>query len=351
LTAPRTGTYILSFTPNTIYRQETLSVDGKQLINDPGTPPVSTYTASVHFAVGSTHHLVISGSSADLSWITPDVVQPQLVAAAAAAASAHTAVVVVGDDQESEAADRASLDLPSAQNALIAAVAAVNPRTIVVVEAGAAVAMPWLSSVDAVVDQWYPGQTDGRSLAAVLFGSVDPSGHLPVTFPASLARSPVSSPSRFPGVSGKVRYTEGRNIGYRWWVDTGHKPLFPFGYGLSYTRFRFGRPAVKVAGSASSPVVTVRERVTNTGHVAGADVAQLYLAFPARVHEPKRQLAAYHRVSLKAGKHVTITFRIHGLQLSYFAAHGWTIPAGHFHVYVGDSSARAQLGPAVSFRL
>ncbi len=351
LTAPQTGTYILSFTPGTIYQQVILSVDGVPLLSDPNTGPVSTYTASVHLRAGSKHTLTIAGPSGTLTWMTPSVVHPPIAAAAAAAAKAKTAVVVVGDGQESEAADRASLALPSAQDALIDAVAAANPHTIVVVEAGAAVAMPWLSKVEAVVDQWYPGQTDGTSLAAVLFGAVNPSGHLPVTFPASMAKTPVAARSRFPGVRGQVHYTEGRNIGYRWWIDTHHRPLFPFGFGLSYTRFRYGTPRVTVGGPASAPVVTVIERITNVGHVAGADVAQVYLGFPKAVHEPDRQLVAYQRASLRPGQSAFAVFTLRGLALAYFAKHGWRIPAGRFRVLVGDSSASAQLSQPVRFRL
>jgi beta-glucosidase len=351
LTAPQTGTYIFGFTPSGIYQQVTLSVDGVPLINNAGTPPVSTYTAAVHFTAGSTHRIAFSGPSNALSWVTPNVVQPLINAAASAAAAAKTAVVVVGDDQESEAADRASLALPSAQNALIDAVATANPHTVVVVEAGAALAMPWLSKVSAVVDQWYSGQTDGNSLAAVLFGEVNPSGHLPVTFPTSLAHTPVSSPSRFPGVNGRVHYTEGRNIGYRWWIDTHHKPLFPFGYGLSYTTFHYSKPVVRVSHRGASPVVTVREVVKNTGKVAGADVAQLYLGFPASAGEPERQLESYQRVNLRPGRSAVAMFRLSGLQLAYFTHAHWLTPSGRYRVYVGDSAAAGQLSAAVPFRL
>jgi beta-glucosidase len=351
LTAPQTGTYVFSFVANTIYSQVTLSVDGVPLITNAGTSPVSTYTASLHLTAGSQHQLRISGPAAALSWATPDVVAPPIAAAVTAASHAKTAVVVVSDDQESEGADRASLALPSSQDALIRAVAAANPHTVVVVEAGAAVVMPWLSKVAAVVDQWYAGQTDGSSLAAVLFGAVNPSGHLPVTFPASMAKTPVAAPSRFPGVNGKVHYSEGRDIGYRWWIDKHHTPLFPFGFGLSYTTFHYGKPTVGVDRHGRSPVVTVRETIKNTGHVGGADVAQLYLGLPRSVGEPARQLEAYQRVNLRAGARATVTFRLRGLQLAYFTHGRWRIPAGRLRVYVGDSAAAAQLSAAVPFRL
>ena len=151
-------------------------------------------------------------------------------------------MVVVSDDTESEAADRASLNLPSAQDELISAVAAVNPHTVVVVDAGAPVAMPWLSQVGAVLDAWYPGESNGTALAAVLFGKVDPGGHLPVTFPQSLSQVPASSPSQFPGVNGQVNYSEGIDVGYRYYDANSETPLFPFGYGLSYTSVQVQPP-------------------------------------------------------------------------------------------------------------
>jgi beta-glucosidase len=125
-------------------------------------------------------------------------------------------VVVVADDTETEAADRPNLNLPWAQDELIQAVAAANPHTVVVIDAGAPVAMPWAGQVASIVDAWYPGQTSGTSLADILFGKVDPSGHLPVTFPASLADVPANTAQQFPGTNGQVLYSEGLQVGYRW---------------------------------------------------------------------------------------------------------------------------------------
>ena len=157
----------------------------------------------------------------------------------AAAKAAKTAVVVVSDDTETEAADRPSLNLPSAQNELISAVAAANPHTVVVIDAGAPVVMPWINQVASVVDAWYPGESNGTALAAVLFGQVNPSGHLPVTFPVGLSQVPASTPAQFPGVNGKVEYSEGVDVGYRYYDAKNETPLFPFGYGLSYSHFAF----------------------------------------------------------------------------------------------------------------
>ncbi|HEX3823582.1 MAG TPA: glycoside hydrolase family 3 C-terminal domain-containing protein [Mycobacteriales bacterium] len=351
VTPPATGTYLFGFTATTIDEPVTLAINGVPLLTNPGGTTASVYSAAIQLQAGQRYKLTSSGPSNFLEWATPAMIGPQIAAAAAAAAHAHTAVVVVADSEESEGGDRANLTLPSAQDQLIDAVAAANPRTVVVVEAGGAVTMPWLSKVDAVVDQWYSGETDGTSLAAVVFGSVNPSGHLPVTFPASSAEIPIATARQFPGIAGKVRYTEGLNVGYRWWIDTGHRPLFPFGFGLSYTTFHYGHPVARLATQGGRPLVTVRETVKNTGTRSGADVAQVYLGMPKAVGEPARQLEAYRRVSLPAGGSATVLFRLQGLQLAAYLSGHWEISGGGYRVYVGDSSARAQLSAPVTVRL
>jgi beta-glucosidase len=369
LTAPETGTYVLAFKNPGSYTATNLYLDGKEILANPGTPPVSTYSVGVDLQAGHTYTLQLSGGgpSASLSWATPSELAPGIAQAVAAAKSAATAVVVVSDDTESEAADRVGLNLPSAQNELISAVAAVNPHTVVVVDAGAPVAMPWLSQVASVVDGWYPGESNGTALAAVLFGQVDPSGHLPVTFPADLSQVPASTPSQFPGVNGQVQYSEGIDVGYRYYNASNETPLFPFGYGLSYTNFRFSQlsissPEVQNATSnpgatscgcngQSSRLVTVSATVTNTGQVAGSDVAQLYLGDPAVAGEPPRQLKGFQKVTLQPGQSATVHFTLSGHDLSYWndAANGWVVPDGQFGVSVGDSSALANLPLRGSF--
>ncbi len=257
-------------------------------------------------------------------------------AAAAAAGSAHEAVVFV-NDQETEGADRGSLELPGNQDQLIAAVAAANPRTVVVLNTGAPVLMPWLSQVAGVIEAWYPGQDDGTAIAQVMFGHVDPSGHLPVTFPASATQTPVATPQQFPGVNGQVDYSEGIDVGYRWYDQNNVTPLFPFGYGLSYTTFKFS------GLRTTSREVTAT--VTNTGSVAGADVAQLYVTDPATSGEPPRQLEGYQRVSLAPGQSAQVRFPLDARALSYWdeAANAYVEPHGTYTAYVGDSSAMAGL--------
>jgi beta-glucosidase len=360
---------VLAFRNPGSYTATNLYLDGKEILANPGTPPVSTYSVGVDLQAGQTYTLQLSGGgpSASLSWATPNDLAPGIAAAVAAAKSAATAVVVVSDDTESEAADRAGLSLPSAQNELISAVAAANPHTVVVVDAGAPVAMPWLGQVSAVLDAWYPGESNGTALAAVLFGKTDPGGHLPVTFPAGLSQVPASTPSQFPGTGGQVQYSEGIDVGYRHYDTHSETPLFPFGYGLSYTTFGFSHLSItpgQVMNGSSNPgttacgcngqsgtQVTVSATVTNTGTVAGSDVAQLYLDDPAAAGEPPRQLKGFQKVALQPGQSTTVHFTLTGHDLSYWndTANGWVVPDGQFGVYVGDSSAVADLPLRASF--
>ncbi len=354
LTAPETGTYVLALTnPCGCYTSTYLSLDGKQIIDDPSTPPVHTYSVAVPLTAGKTYTLSISGDSSQLLWGTPSALAPGIAAAVSAAKSASVAVVVVSDDTESEATDRLSLSLPSAQDELISAVAAANPHTVVVVNAGAPVAMPWLPAVAGVLDTWYPGQTSGTALASVLFGQTDPGGHLPVTFPASLSQVPASTTAQFPGNGSTVQYSEGVDVGYRWYDAKGIAPLYPFGFGLSYTRFAFSHLSVSRQVTDGTQDVRVSAMVTNTGHRAGSEVAQLYLGDPAGTGEPPRQLAGFQRVSLAPGASARVSFVLTPQEESWWddAASGWTQTTGQYQVFVGDSSALADLPLRGSFSM
>ncbi len=354
LTAPETGTYVLAITnPCGCYTSTYLSLDGKQIIDDPSTPPVHTYSVAVQLTAGKTYQLSISGDSSQLLWGTPSALAPGIAAAVSAAKSASVAVVVVSDDTESEATDRLSLNLPSAQDELISAVAAANPRTVVVVNAGAPVAMPWLPSVAGVVDTWYPGQTSGTALASVLFGQTDPGGHLPVTFPASLSQVPASTTAQFPGNGSTVQYSEGVDVGYRWYDAKDTTPLFPFGFGLSYTRFAFSHLSVSRPVTDGTQDVRVSAVVTNVGHRPGSEVAQLYLGDPSGTGEPPRQLAGFQRVSLAPGASARVSFEVTPQAMSWWSdpASGWTQTAGRYQVYVGDSSALTDLPLQGSFAM
>ena len=251
---------------------------------------------------------------------------PAIAQAVRAARHAAVAVVVVGAPA-GEGADLANLTLPGDQNALVAAVARVNPHTVVVLDTANPVAMPWLGSVAGVLEAWYGGEEMGRALAAVLTGAIDPSGRLPVTFPRSLAQSPLASPASFPGVDDVVNFgagVAGLEVGYRWYEAHHLSPLFPFGFGLSYTRFALAGAHATVADGR----VHVSVAVTNTGARAGTDVVEVYVADPAASGETFGQLRAVARVSLapSAATTATVTFPIRSLAI---------YTGGRLHVVAG----------------
>ena len=262
--------------------------------------------------------------------------------AASAAAAANVAVVFVSDF-ESEGSDLSSIDLSSAQNSLISAVAAANPNTIVVLNTGSAVTMPWLSSVKGVLEAWYPGQEDGTAIASVLLGNSNPSGHLPVTFPSSLSQVPASTTAQWPGSGGSVQYSEGIDVGYRWYDAKGLTPLFPFGYGLSYTTFSFSN--LQIGPLTAGGAATVTATVTNTGSRAGADVAQLYVTDPAASGQPPLALEGFQRVSLGAGASTTVSFPVTQQNLQYWnsTSNAGATSTGNYTISVGDSSASLPL--------
>jgi beta-glucosidase len=271
-------------------------------------------------------------------------------AAAAAAKRSQVAIVMVGD-QDSEGRDQ-SLELPAAQNNLIAAVAKANPKTVVVVKSGSAILMPWIAEVPAVLEAWYPGEEDGNAVADVLVGKVNPSGKLPLTFPRSVEDTLASNPEQYPGVNGVAHYSEGLDVGYRAFAAHDIPPLFPFGFGLSYTQFSFA--AMKVSQQPGSANATVSFDVQNTGKLAGAEVAQLYLGFPeiAEGTEPPIQLKGFEKVMLNPGERKTVQLKLDARAFSYWSekAHQWQVATGEFEVMVGDSSANTPLKANLTIR-
>jgi beta-glucosidase len=283
-----------------------------------------------------------------------------VTAAAAAAADADVAVVF-GFRRMGEFADLADLRLQGNGDALIAAVAAANPNTVVVLQTGSAVEMPWLGDVRAVLETWYAGEQMGPALAALLFGDRSPSGKLPMTFPEALADTPTAqSPERYPGVFAdgsttrppgsteirQVNYTEGLQVGYRWYERQGIEPLFPFGHGMTYTTFDYSGLQVTPVRTKHGTEIRIRFRVTNTGDRTGTETAQAYVELPARAGEPSKRLADWTEVTLRPGRHQTvqITLRpsdlkdLHLLQYWDPRSDDWRTPRGTFTVHVGGSS-------------
>jgi beta-glucosidase len=358
LTAPATGQYTLTLTTR---GRGTLFLDGNAIIADTESHATAPSSATVQLTAGVAHDIRIDyisdsstlggpggvvGGEALLSWTTPEgTVDPGIAEAAAAAKAADVAIVYVRD-YETEGYDRPSLTLPNAEDLLIQQVVAANPRTIVVLQTGLPVTMPWLGSVPAVLEAWYGGQEQGNSIAAVLFGDVNPSGKLPVTFPVSEALAAPASPpnpAQFPGVDLDVTYSEGIYVGYRWYDHFKVDPLFPFGFGLSYTQFTYSGLKVDSGSSESglqSPI-KVTFTVTNSGSRAGSEVAQVYVGtLPASIDTPSRQLAGFARVDLAAGATTTVTVQIDARSVSYWdtTTHAWVTPSGEVPIYVGSSS-------------
>jgi beta-glucosidase len=264
-------------------------------------------------------------------------------AAVAAAKQADVAILMVGDD-EGEEHDH-GIDLTGDQNELIAAVVEANPRTVVVLKSGSAVIMPWVDRVPAILEAWYPGEEDGNAVADVLLGKVNPSGKLPLTFPRTVADTLAANKDQFPGDGVTVHYSEGLKVGYRAF-QAGHlRPLFPFGFGLSYTSFRMDGLTVEAAKPGGQTTVTFT--VTNTGKRAGDEVAQLYLTYPAIAegNEPPRQLKAFQKVTLGAGETKTVQLTLNARSFSYWSerAHDWRLAHGTFTLEVGNSSADTPL--------
>jgi beta-glucosidase len=267
---------------------------------------------------------------------------PQAVAAAKAATDA----IIYVSAPEGEEHDLTTLDLSAADETMIKKVAAVNRHTIVVINSGSPVTMPWLNDVAGVFENWYGGGETGAATAALIFGKVDPSGKLPVTFPASLSQVPAHTTAQWPGTKSGVDYSEGVDIGYRWYQSRKITPAFPFGFGLSYTRFAFSGLSVGAFNSDGNATVTAR--ITNTGRVAGADVAQLYVGDPAASDDPPEQLKGFQRVTLSPGQTATVSFplTIHDLA-SWAAGNAWKAPAGAYSIKVGDASSHLPLAGSV----
>jgi beta-glucosidase len=282
-----------------------LTENGAPVLSSAGLHTPDLLSAAVSLRAGVHYTFAIrwfsvAGYPAPAFGITDET--SQLDAAVAAARRASVAVVFTGELQR-EGADR-SLELPGDADQLIAAVASVNPHTVVVINSGGAVYMPWLSKVAGVVEAWYPGEVDGTAVAAVLTGRVDPSGRLPITFPASPTAQPASTAAEFPGIDAEVNFGTDLDIGYRWYQANDVKPLFPFGFGLDYTSFALSDAQI---APSSTGGYTVQVDVANVGRQSGADVVQVYVAYPSGLGEPPEQLRAFRKVVVAPGATTRVT--------------------------------------------
>jgi beta-glucosidase len=273
------------------------------------------------------------------------------VAAAASLAKSSSVAIVFANQWMMEGRDRPTLSLPDDQDALIEAVVAANPNTIVVLETGGPVSMPWAGNVKGIVEMWYPGIGGAQALANVLFGEVNPSGKLPVTFAKDDAQLPhpvvpglEGIPASGPNSEHRIKpfdltYTEGAKVGYKWFEATHKEPLFPFGFGLSYTTYAYSSLKVDAAQH------TVHFTVRNTGARAGTEIAQVYVALPAAAKEDYQRLAAWQRVTLNPGESKEVTVTLNPLTMEVFNTdkNGWEMLPGNYKVMAGPSSSDTPL--------
>ena len=267
------------------------------------------------------------------------------------AKNSDVVVLVAGlnPEWETEGADRVDMKLPGRQNELIERVAKANKNTIVVLNAGSAVEMPWIDKVPAVLQMWYDGQEQGSALADILFGDESPSGKLPTTFPVRLEDNPAYT--NYPGENGQVRYGEGIFVGYRYYDKKKLAPLFPFGHGLSYTTFTYSNLRVGAKSITPSQALKVKVDVTNAGKVAGREVVQLYVRdVKSTFARPEKELKAFQKVELKPGQTKTITFTLDREAFWYFDSrkNAWATEPGEFEILVGASSRDIRLSGMVT---
>ncbi|MEG2854330.1 glycoside hydrolase family 3 C-terminal domain-containing protein [Bacteroides sp.] len=315
-------------------------------------------SAEVIYALGYASPAVaeqdVKGAKAEQKEIDPVALRNQAVEAAREA----DVVLFIGglnknDGQDSEGNDRASLSLPYEQDALIAQLAAANPNTAVVILSGNAVAMPWVREVPAIVEAWYSGTEAGHALASILFGDVNPSGKLPFTFPARLEDNSAHALGEYPGDSINVSYNESIFVGYRW-ADKQKKarPLFPFGHGLSYTTFAYGKPIADKKTLLPGETITFTLPVKNTGTREGQEIVQLYISDKkSSLPRPVKELKGFSKVHLAPGQEKTVTFTIDKEALSFFddTKHEWVAEPGKFEALIGASAT--DIKGVVSFEL
>ena len=313
----------------------------------------SEVTKHVEMTAGQSYKLVVEYSSREAMMLTgfrlgylPPVAEDAIERAAALAARSDVALLFVGlnGDWEGEGHDRPDMELVGQQVTLIERVAAANPKTVVVLQTGSPITMPWLDKVAGVIQAWYPGQECGNSIADVLFGTVNPSGKLSQTFPQRLEDNPAYI--NYPGEHGRVRYGEGIFIGYRYYEKKRVEPLFPFGFGLSYTSFVYSNLHVSPQTVTPDDSVTVHVDITNTGQYTGKEVVQVYVHdVQSTVIRPIKELKRFTKVELSPGETKTVTFTLDRAALAYWddAEHAWSAEAGKFELLIGSSSQDIRL--------
>jgi beta-glucosidase len=352
LVPPRNGRYRFSLSGSGLYR---LALDGQYLVQiwaqdrqDVAPGELGENQAEIDLQAGRSYELVIEYAWEGQSpWRLLRIgcqLLPEgdwLAEAVALAARSQVAVVFAGltHEWESEGFDRLDMDLPAAQNELIEQIANANPHTVVVLNSGSPVRMPWLEKVAAVLQMWYPGQEAGNAIADVLFGAVDACGRLPTTFPRRLEDTPAFI--NYPGENGRVNYGEGIYVGYRYYDQKDVESLFPFGFGLSYTSFAYRDLRLDAETYGPGDKIQASLEVHNTGPRPGKEVVQLYVRdVQASLARPPKELKAFAKVALQPGEARRVTLTLDETALAFYddARQAWVAEPGEFEVLVGSSS-------------
>ena len=351
LSVPESGDYVLGFVTD---GDVTLTVDGVLMVNTDGLMQREKRRVSRYFTAGQTHVIELSYKCRDtmdclhFGWVPPWANQSEQTSEkdkALSLAAEADAVIFCGGlthREDLEGKDRQHLQLPDQQDALIEALLDVNPNTVVALTGGAPVVMPWADRAKAILWMWYAGMEGGHAAAEILFGKVAPSGRLPMTFPNSLEECPAHKIGTY-GFD-KSAYSEGLNVGYRYYVSESIQPLFPFGHGLSYTDFEY--KDLQLSPGEGDAILSVRVDVTNTGSVPVKEVVQLYLQdVEASVYRPKMELKGFEKISLAPGETQTVCFELSLRDLSFYDDVGmdWKAESGEFIVHIGRSSQDIRL--------
>jgi beta-glucosidase len=276
----------------------------------------------------------------------PPIPDDLLNRALVAASEAELVILFAGNtpEWESEGYDRKDMELPYNQNELIDQVQKVNPNTVIVLNTGAPVRMPWIHNTSALLQAWFGGQEMGEAIADVLFGMINPSGKLPTTFPVRLQDNPAYI--NYPGENGKVLYGEGIFVGYRYYEFKDLNPLFPFGYGLSYTKFNYGNVVLSTTTLKPNELLIVSVNVTNVGSLAGKEIVQLYIRDPlSRLVRPLKELKGFTKIELLPGETKIVSFEISDDSLKYYddKRMKWVAEPGEFELFIGGSSHDLQV--------
>jgi beta-glucosidase len=335
-----------------------LYLDDALVIDDWHTHGETLNTFGTHLQAGTPHKIRLeyfeSTGTATVRFGIAPATQPLEKATKSQIAESDAVVVCVGFDpsNEGEGSDR-TFRLPGGQDALLEEVASLNKNVIVVLTAGGGVDMTrWIDKVPVLLDAWYPGQEGGRALAQILFGEVSPSGKLPISFERRWEDNPTYH-SYYPQKGDKhIAYTEGVFLGYRHFDQSVVKPLFPFGFGLSYTQFEYSHLQVEPAEKGGKALAKVSFEIKNTGSREGAEIAELYVGDThASVPRPPKELKGFAKINLRPGESKLVTLTLDRRAFSFYDArkHDWNAEPGDFGIFVGNSSADIRLRG--SFRL